>query len=76
VKVLLYPVLPDITKGIALFEGPQASPAYLSDKSSVRKKMSMANWRIIMPLVEQHSSDIVKFIILRFKMAGNCFATY
>ena len=40
VKALLCPMLPDITKNPALFEGSQATPACPSGKSSIMMKKS------------------------------------
>jgi hypothetical protein len=43
-KVLFYPMLQITGKNVSLFEGSQAAPTFLSDKSSFKMKMSMEHW--------------------------------
>jgi len=43
-KVLMCPATSEIPKNVAMFDGFQASPNCLSDKSNVKPKMSMDHW--------------------------------
>ena len=43
-KILPHPLLPDVLKSLALFEGSLSSPAWPSDKSRVEIQMSVEQW--------------------------------
>jgi hypothetical protein len=43
-KTLSHPLLPDVRKSIAFFEGSMSSPACPSDKSRVEMQMSVEHW--------------------------------